>query len=158
MTNDVCSPCRETDWDAEHWRTFVTIVTSDSLLRGHRQLVARKGTYAKRRRRSGAVQKIRRLVVRMAEENPTLGYTQMAIPRLYLDPRGPQECRASRRAIDHRPHPQGAGPVPRQKCEASIGLWDLHDDSLAEHLVERERVATHQTRPPPGSARVRAQP
>ena len=53
-----------------------TIVTPDTILRWHRQLIARKWTYACRRSsRRGVLVEIRRLVVRMAEENPTWGYT-----------------------------------------------------------------------------------
>src|SRR5471032_2517576 len=59
-------------------REVATIVTPDTILRWHRQLIARKWTYAKRRGgRPGVLAEIRRLVVRMAEENPTWGYTRM---------------------------------------------------------------------------------
>ena len=59
-------------------REVATIVTSDTILRWHRQLIAGKWTYANgRRRRSGVVAEIRRLVTRMAEENPTWGYTRI---------------------------------------------------------------------------------
>jgi putative transposase len=55
-----------------------TIVTPDTILRWHRQLIARKWTYATGRSgRSGVIAAIRRLVVRMAEENPTWGYTRI---------------------------------------------------------------------------------
>ena len=55
-----------------------TIVTPDTILRWHRQLIARKWAYAKRRGgRPGVLVEIRRLVVRMAEENPTWGYTRI---------------------------------------------------------------------------------
>ena len=46
-----------------------TIVTPDTLLRWHRQLIARKWTYARTSRRRGVLAEIRRLVVRMAEDN-----------------------------------------------------------------------------------------
>jgi hypothetical protein len=47
---------------------IATIVTPDTILRWHRQLIARKWTYAKRRGgRPGVLAEIRRLVVRMAE-------------------------------------------------------------------------------------------
>jgi len=60
-------------------REIATVVTPDTLLRWHRQLVARKWTYAKRRpSRRGVLTEIRRLTVRMAEENPTWGYTSSA--------------------------------------------------------------------------------
>ena len=58
-------------------REVAAIVTPDTILRWHRQLVARKWTYAKRPGRRGVLQEIRRLVVRMAEENPTWGYTRI---------------------------------------------------------------------------------
>ena len=54
------------------------VVTPDRLLRWHRQLIARKWTYARRRAsRRGVLREIRRLTVRMAEENPTWGYTRI---------------------------------------------------------------------------------
>jgi transposase InsO family protein len=59
-------------------RQIVTIVTPDTILRWHRQLNARKWTYAKGRPgRAGVLAEIRRLVLRMAEENPTWGYTRI---------------------------------------------------------------------------------
>jgi transposase InsO family protein len=59
-------------------RQIATIVTPDTILRWHRQLIARKWTYVKgQRRRQGVLAEIRRLVVRMAEENPTWGYTRI---------------------------------------------------------------------------------
>jgi putative transposase len=54
-----------------------TIMTPDTILRWHRQLIARKWTYATRLGRRGVLAEIRRLVVRMAEENPTWGYTRI---------------------------------------------------------------------------------
>ena len=56
---------------------LTTIVTPDTILRWHRQLIARKWTYAKGPRPPGVLVEIRRLVVRMAEENPTWGYTRI---------------------------------------------------------------------------------
>jgi putative transposase len=59
-------------------REVATIVTPDTLLRWHRQLVARKWTYAKRgTTRRGVLAEIRQLVRRMAEENPRWGYTRI---------------------------------------------------------------------------------
>jgi transposase InsO family protein len=55
-----------------------TLVTPDTILRWHRQLIARKWTYAKRRPgRPSARPEIRRLVVQMATENPKWGYTRI---------------------------------------------------------------------------------
>jgi transposase InsO family protein len=58
-------------------RQIATLVTPDTLLRWHRQLIARKWTYATRPGRRGVLAEIRRLVVRMATENPTWGYTRI---------------------------------------------------------------------------------
>jgi hypothetical protein len=59
-------------------REIATIVTADTLLRWHRQLVARKWTYpTPRSSRRGVLAEIRRLIMRMAEENPTWGYTRI---------------------------------------------------------------------------------
>jgi transposase InsO family protein len=55
-----------------------TTVTPDTILRWHRELVARKWTYTARRPgRPGVQVEIRRLVVRMATDNPTWGYTRI---------------------------------------------------------------------------------
>ena len=55
-----------------------TLVKPDTILRWHRELIARKWTYARRRPgRPGLLAEIRRLVVRMATENPTWGYTRI---------------------------------------------------------------------------------
>jgi putative transposase len=58
-------------------RELATIATADTLLRWHRQLIARKWTYAAKSRQRGVVLEIRQLVVRMANENPTWGYTRI---------------------------------------------------------------------------------
>jgi hypothetical protein len=56
----------------------VTIVTPDTILRWHRELVARKWTYrGVRGGRTGLQARISSLVVRMATENPTWGYTRI---------------------------------------------------------------------------------
>ena len=58
-----------------------TIVTPYTILRWHRLLIARKWTYAKRRGgRPGVLAEIRRLVVRMAEENPTWVTRGLSVP------------------------------------------------------------------------------
>jgi hypothetical protein len=58
-------------------REIASIASPDTLLRWHRQLVVRKWTYASRPGRRGILLEIRRLVVRMADENPTWGYTRI---------------------------------------------------------------------------------
>ena len=55
-----------------------TVVTPDTILRWHRELVARKWTNrASRPSRSGLQAHLRTLIVRMATENPTWGYTRI---------------------------------------------------------------------------------
>jgi transposase InsO family protein len=58
-------------------REIATIATPDTLLRWHRQLIARKWTYARKASRRGVLLAIRQLVGRMAAENPTWGYTRI---------------------------------------------------------------------------------
>ena len=58
--------------------SVVTIVTPDTILRWHRELVARKWTYGNAGgSRAGLRARIHALVVRMATENPTWGYTRI---------------------------------------------------------------------------------
>jgi hypothetical protein len=53
-------------------------VTPDTILRWHRELVARKWTYrARRGRLAGHQAHLRALITRMATENPTWGYTRI---------------------------------------------------------------------------------
>ena len=58
---------------------FETIVSPDTLLRWHRQLVAQKWNFAHRRGpgRPGIMREIAELIVRMAQENPKWGYTRI---------------------------------------------------------------------------------
>ena len=58
-------------------RGLATIVTPDTLLRWHRQFVAQKWPYTAKRTRGGVLAAIRQLVVRMAADNPTWGYTRI---------------------------------------------------------------------------------
>jgi hypothetical protein len=69
-------------------REVATLVTPDTILRWHRELIARKWTYARRRPgRPAVLDEIRRLVVRMATENPRWG--------LHAHPGCPEESRPS---------------------------------------------------------------
>jgi len=56
-----------------------TIVSPDTLLRWHRRLVAQKWNFAHRRRpsRPGITRHISELIVRMAQDNPSWGYTRI---------------------------------------------------------------------------------
>jgi transposase InsO family protein len=84
-------------------------MTPDTILRWHRQLIARKWTYAKGQyRRQGVLAEIQRLVVRMAEENPTWGYTRI---RGALKNLG---HRVGRSTIARILKAQGIPPVPQR--------------------------------------------
>ena len=58
---------------------LVTIVTSDTILRWHRELIARKydGSDNRRPGRPRITDEVRALVVRMASENESWGYTRI---------------------------------------------------------------------------------
>src|SRR5215510_7182225 len=58
-------------------REIATIVTPDTLLRWHRQLIVRKWTYAARPGRRSVFGDIRQLVIRMANDNPRWGYRRL---------------------------------------------------------------------------------
>ena len=59
-------------------REVAAIVTPDTLLRWHRQLIACKWTYARQgTTRRGVLAEVRELIRRMAEENPGWGYTRI---------------------------------------------------------------------------------
>ena len=59
-------------------RQVATIVTPDTILRWHRQLIARKWTFTPNRPgRPGIMKKISSLILRMATEHPAWGYTRI---------------------------------------------------------------------------------
>jgi hypothetical protein len=61
-------------------RGVACIVTPDTILRWHRQLVAKKWDYSHLRRKVGrprTKQEVAELIVRMAKENPTWGYDRI---------------------------------------------------------------------------------
>lgn len=61
-------------------RDLATIVTPDTLLRWHRELVAQKWDFSALRKRVGrprTQEEIAKLVVQMAQENPTWGYNRI---------------------------------------------------------------------------------
>jgi putative transposase len=59
--------------------TIATIVTPDTLMKWHRQLIARKWTFEANKRvgRPGLMKKIAALIVRMATENAGWGYCRI---------------------------------------------------------------------------------
>jgi putative transposase len=59
-------------------RQVATIVAPDTILRWHRQLIARKWTFTpKRPGRPGIMKEVSALILRMATENPAWGYTRI---------------------------------------------------------------------------------
>jgi transposase InsO family protein len=55
-----------------------TIVTPDTIMRWHRRLIAAKWTFeTKKRGRKGVMKAIRKLIIRMASQNPGWGYTRI---------------------------------------------------------------------------------
>jgi transposase InsO family protein len=98
-------------------REIATIVTPDTLLRWHRQLIAWKWTYAKPAwSRRGVLAEIRRLVVRMAEENPTWGYTRI------LGALKNVGHRVGRSTIPRILKAQGIPPVPERPTSWQVFL------------------------------------
>ncbi len=78
-------------------RQVATIVTPDTILRWHRQLIARKWTFTpKRPGRPGTMKEISSLILRMATENPGWGYTgiQGALKEPGPQPAGPRSPRS----------------------------------------------------------------
>ena len=88
-------------------REMAAIATPDTLLRWYRRLSARKWTYAPQPSRRTVLVEIRRLVLRMAEENPSWGYT---------DPRRAEERghRVGRSTIRRILKTAGLPPVPQR--------------------------------------------
>jgi hypothetical protein len=77
---------------------LATLVTPDTILRWHRQLIARKWTSARRSvGRPGVLAAIRQLMIRMARENPTWGYRRIQGAL--------RKSRASRRPLNRCHHP-----------------------------------------------------
>ncbi len=69
-------------------RQIATIVTPDTILAWHRRLIAAKWTYLRKGvGRPGVMKEIRRLIVRMAEENPSWGYARIQGALKHLDHR-----------------------------------------------------------------------
>jgi putative transposase len=86
-----------------------TLVTPDTILRWHRQLIARKWTAHRRRvGRPGVLREIGQLAVRMAQENPTWGYRRIQGALKNLG------HRVARSTIADILCTHGIGPVPKR--------------------------------------------
>jgi putative transposase len=91
----------------ERWAIF--LVTPSTLLRWHRDLIARRWTYPKTGRdRRGLAEQVVALVVRLARENPRWGYLRIVGECRNL---GVQVSATSVRRILRR---HGLGPAPRR--------------------------------------------
>ena len=107
-------------------RNLETLVTPDTLLRWHRQLIARKYDGSRRRGpgRPRVMDEIRQLIVRMATENRNWGYTRI---RGALDNLGHQVARGT---IANVLNAHGLEPAP-ERCkrrtwrEFLAAHWDV---------------------------------
>ena len=125
-------------------RQVATIVTPDTILRWHRQLIARKWTYSRGRcGRPGVLVEIRRLVVRMAEENPTWGYTRQIRDGLLLlvgPPAGHGHHEESNRSDIHDggslPHPLNVelGTTSAEKWDTTGLLVRIQPEEPPPHF------------------------
>ena len=69
-------------------RRIATIVTPDTILAWHRRLIAAKWTFSRKSvGRPGVMNEIRRLIVEMAEDNPSWGYARIQGALKHLDHR-----------------------------------------------------------------------
>jgi putative transposase len=111
-----------------HWAAF--FVRPATLLRWHRELVARRWTYPRNRPgRPSTAGQVRDLVLRLSAENPTWGYRRVHGELVGL---GQQVSASTMWRILHRagidPAPRRAGPSWREFCAtqaASILACDL---------------------------------
>ena len=83
---------------------LTTIVTPDTILRWHRQLVAEKWTHTRRSPgRPRIMQVITELTIRMARENPRWGYTRIQGAQQRWPSCGPNHNRQHLERERHRP-------------------------------------------------------
>src|SRR5437763_3789257 len=109
------------------WAAF--LVTPATLLRWHRNLVARRWTYPRRRPGRPPVQaEIRALVLRLARENPTWGHRRIQGELVGLGYRGAASTVWSiltKAGVD--PAPRRAGPTATQFMTAPAkGIFACH--------------------------------
>jgi putative transposase len=93
----------------DRWSIF--LVKPNTLLCWHRRLVANHWTYPHRPGRPSTVVETHRLIVRLAQENPTWGYGASAVNWPASDhgqPRGTSQLRRARSSRDH-PRPRTIG-------------------------------------------------
>jgi len=105
-----------------------TLVTPDTILRWHRQLIARKYDGSKKREpgRPRMMQTIRELIVRMATKNPHWGYDRIEGALSNLG------HRVSDTTIGRVLQEYGVEPAPRRQCR---GDWATFLKAHWDHLV-----------------------
>jgi putative transposase len=108
---------------------LATIVTPETILRWHRELVARHWDYSHRRKRAGrppVAQEIVELVLRMAKENPTWGYGRIQGALANLG-----HC-VSDRTVGNILKAHGIEPVPDRRRQTTWKTFlEAHWDVLA---------------------------
>ena len=108
------------------------MVTPDTLLRLHRQLIVQKWTAPRRRTgQPGVMLEIRQLVVQLATENPTWGYTRIQGALEHLN------HRVARSTIAKVIREQGLRPVPERPTS-----WQTFLRAHWEHLVGADFFTT----------------
>jgi transposase InsO family protein len=112
-------------------RRIATIVTPDTILAWHRRLIAAKWTYPhKRVGRPGVMKEIRRLIVEMAEDNPSWGYARIQGALKHLD------HRVARSTIAKTLKEHGIKPAPdRPMSWATFVLSHAHLIAAADFFT-----------------------
>src|SRR5262249_40933322 len=108
-------------------REIATIATPDTLLRWHRQLIARNGRTPGNPDGACPVFEIRQLVVRMVTENPTWG--------LQADPRRAPERWPLGGPFNHSADPEGGGPAAGPAAPDVVA--DVFESTLGRHRRRR---------------------
>ena len=108
---------------------LATIVTPDTILRWHRELIARHWDYSKQRKSPGrppVAQEIVELVLRMAKENPTWGYDRIQGSLSNLG------CPVSAKTVGNILKAHGIEPAPDRKRQSTWkSFLEAHWDVLA---------------------------
>ena len=115
----------------EDRRRYVSLVTPETLLRWHRKLIARKWTFAKkkkqdvRRGRPGVSGHLETMIVKMAEENSGWGYRRIQGELAKL------EFEVSHQAVANILKANGLEPAPTRKTKKSWNdFFRQHHDAL----------------------------
>ena len=123
------------------WSAF--FVTPATLLRWHRDLVARRWTYPRRPGRPSVASEIRALVLRLASENATGGYRRIHGELVGLG------YRVSASTVWKILHTAGVGPAPRRIERMWVRTTQVRDPALRlSRSPQHERDRKHRTGKP----------